>query len=58
MKLSAPKTVVWVISLVIALLGLLSYLGVFTIPGLGGHAFWLMTVAWVILLLATLLKGL
>lgn len=57
MKLSAPKTVVWVIALIIGLLGLLCHLGV-AIPFICTYAFWLVVVAWLLLLLATLLKGL
>ena len=55
MSLSAPTNVVFIISLVIAILGLLAGLGVFAIIPLSG--FWLMTIAYVILALACMLKG-
>lgn len=57
MKLSAPKTVVWVIALIVGGLGILAGLGV-AIPVVSAHAFWFVVVAFVLLLLATLLKGL
>ena len=56
MRLSAPKQITWIISLVLGILALLGFLAV--IPALGGYAFWLMTIAWVILVLATLMDGL
>jgi len=56
MKLSAPKQITWWIALVIGALGILAKLGM--IPVLSGYAFWLVVVAFVLLLLATLLKGL
>ncbi len=57
MKLSAPKMVTWVIALVLAALGLIGQLAL--IPALGGAvAFWLMFVAAVLLLLASMFKGL
>jgi len=56
MKLSAPKQIVWIISLVLGILGVLSLY--VAIPVITPHAFWVMVVAWVILILATYLKGL
>lgn len=58
MKLSAPKTVVWLIAVIVALIGILSGIGIVTIPVLTPHAFWLVSGAFVLLALATLLKGL
>ncbi len=55
MSLSAPTNIVFIISLVIAILGLLAGLGVFAIIPIS--AFWLMTIAYAILALACLLKG-
>lgn len=55
MNLSAPTNIVFIISLVIAILGLLAGLGVFAIIPLS--AFWLMTIAYAILAVACLLKG-
>ena len=56
MTLSAPTTVVFIVSLVIALLGLLAGLGVIT--ALPISAFWIIVVAYVVLAAACVLKGL
>lgn len=55
MNLSAPTMIVFVISLVIAVLGLLAGLGIFSIIPLS--SFWIMTIAYVVLLAGTLFKG-
>jgi len=55
MSLSAPTNVVFLISLVVAILGLLAGLGVFTIIPLS--SFWIMAIAYGILALGCLLKG-
>lgn len=55
MTLSAPTKLVFLISLVIAILGLLAGLGIFAIIPLS--AFWLMTIAYVVLAAACMLKG-
>lgn len=55
MRLNAPKKIVWLISLLIAVLGVL---GTFiTIPVVSAYAFWVMGVAWLLLFLSTYLKG-
>ena len=56
MKLSAPKYVIWIISLVLGAVGLLGY--IVTIPVITGLAFWLVLVGLGLLLLATATKGL
>ena len=56
MRLSAPQQVTWWIALIVGVVGMLAYLG--TIPGLSAFAFWLVVVGFVLLVLATLLKGL
>lgn len=56
MKLSAPKNITFYIALIIAVLGLLGKFGVLAF--LAPYAFWLVLVAFVLLALATLLKGL
>ena len=56
MKLSAPKAITWWVALVIGVVGIIAKLGM--IPVLSGYAFWLVVVAFVLLILATLLKGL
>ena len=55
MNLSAPTVPVFLISLVIAVLGILSGLGILTIIPVA--SFWLVTIGYVILALACLLKG-
>lgn len=55
MNLSAPTMVVFLISLVVAIVGLLSALAI--LPALPISAFWIMTVAFVILAAGCLLKG-
>jgi hypothetical protein len=56
MRLSAPKQVTWIIALI---LGVLGVVGTFVvIPFVSMYAFWVVVVGLVLLLLATLLKGL
>lgn len=55
MRLSAPNQTVWVIALVLGVLGIVAYLGV--IPPLAAYAFWLVAIGFILLVLATLLKG-
>ncbi len=56
MELSAPKQVTWWVALVIGVVGVLAHL--VTIPVLSGFAFWIVVVAFVLLLVATLIKDL
>jgi len=56
MKLSPPKFVTWIIALILGVLGLLGHLG--TIAALAKNDFWLMTAGLVLLLLASIIKGL
>jgi len=55
MKLSAPKKVVFWVSVALAAVGLLAAL--ITIPFLSSIAFWLVLIAFIILMLGNLLKG-
>lgn len=55
MNLSAPTMIVFIISLVIAALGLLAALGIFSIIPVA--SVWIMTVAYAVLLAGVLLKG-
>lgn len=55
MNLSAPTTVVFIITVLIAIIGLLVGLGVLAMIPVSG--FWIMTAAYVILALACMLKG-
>ena len=56
MKLSEPKVVTWWIDVILGVLGLLGHL--VTIPVISDLAFWLVLVGLVLLILATLIKGL
>lgn len=56
MRLNAPKRTVFYLTLVLALLGLLGALNI--VPALAGAtAFWLEFAAFVVLALATVVKG-
>ncbi|MCC7118513.1 MAG: hypothetical protein IT310_08320 [Anaerolineales bacterium] len=56
MKLTPPTTVVFWISVVLGLLGLLAGIGV--ISALGAYAFWLVFAGFALLALGLLVKGL
>ncbi|MGD0575190.1 MAG: hypothetical protein ABSB61_07465 [Anaerolineales bacterium] len=56
MKLSAPKQITFWIAVVVAVIGILASL--VTIPVLSGFAFWLVVIAFVILLLGNVIDGL
>lgn len=58
MKTQAPKSIVWIISVILAALGILLYLRIITIPVLAPYDFWLVAVAFVLLALGNILKGL
>lgn len=56
MRLSAPNQTVWIIAVVLGVLGIVAYLGV--LPPLAPYAFWLVVIGFVLLVLATVMKGL
>jgi len=56
MNLSAPKKVTWFIAVFIGLIGVLA--SFINIPFLSANAFWFVTLGFVLLALASLLKGL
>ena len=56
MKLSTPKNITFWIAVVLAVLGLLGFL-VPTLPVIGGFAFWLVLVGFVVLALGNILEG-
>jgi len=56
MKLSAPSRISWIISLGLGLLSLLSYF--VAIPFVTVNLFWLMGAGWLLLVLATFMRGL
>ncbi len=55
MNLSAPTFIVFIVSLIVAVVGLVAGLGV--IPAFATYAFWLVVAAYVILAAACLFKG-
>ncbi len=55
MKLSAPKKNVWLVSLILAILGVIG--AVVTVPFLSVYAFWLVVIGYILLFLGTVLKG-
>jgi hypothetical protein len=54
-KLSAPTNLFWIIALVLGLLGLIA--SFVAIPLLSTYAFWLVVLAWLVLQVTTMLKG-
>ena len=55
MRLNAPKKIVWLISLILAVISIVAVLVV--IPFVSAYAFWIMGVAWLLLFLGAWLKG-
>lgn len=55
MKLSAPNKVLWLIAVILGLLGILAYAGVL-VP-LAVYAFWLVAIAFILLVIGTLFTG-
>jgi hypothetical protein len=55
MNLSAPTQVVFIITVIIAIIGLLMAFGVFSLGAIS--AFWVMTIAYVVLAVACLIRG-
>lgn len=56
MQLSAPTFVVFLISLVLAVLGVLPLIGI-ALPIIGAHPTWLLLAGYVVLLVGVLFKG-
>ena len=56
MRLSAPKQTTWWIAVIVGVIGLLGLF--FVLPVLGDNAKWLVAFGFVLLALATYLKGL
>lgn len=56
MKLSKPKNVTWWIALIVGVLGIIGHF--VSIPVIGPYSFWLVAAAFVLMILATFLKGL
>ena len=58
MKLNAPKQTTWLIALIIGVIGILGELITIPVISISGIAIWLVVVAFVLLLLATVLSNL
>jgi len=57
MKFSAPKQITWIIALILGVLGILATLVTLPVitPAIG---FWLVVAGWLLLLIATVTRGL
>jgi len=49
---------IWLVAFILGLLGILLRMQVLRLPGLGIEAFWLVGIAFILLLIAPLVKGL
>jgi hypothetical protein len=56
MRLNAPSRISWIVALVLGLVSLLSYF--VAIPFVTVNLYWFMGAGWLLLVLATFLKGL
>lgn len=56
MRLSRPKNATWIVAVVIGVVGIVAQF--IAIPFVSGNAFWFVTIGFVLLALATYLKGL
>ena len=56
MTLSAPKQIIWVIAVILGVLGILGYF--VAIPFDSANGFWLVSAAFALLAIASLVKGL
>ena len=57
MRLNAPKKIVWLLSLILAVISIISYFVAIPVVT-GAITYWVMGAAWLLLFLATYLKGL
>lgn len=58
MRLTPPATSTWLIALVVGGLGILIHMRALRLPGLGIESFWLVAAAFLLLLVAPLVKNL
>jgi hypothetical protein len=58
MKLSRPKKTTWWTALILGLVGILLHEGIISIAVISGLSFWFVAVAFLLLILATAIKGL
>lgn len=57
MRLTAPTAIVFFLSLLLAVLALIAYFGDIAIPVIGGNTFISLLVAYVILVLGNVIRG-
>lgn len=57
MKLNAPNQTIWLVAVVLGVLGILGKMAVISAAVVTGNAFWLVTIGFAILALATMFKG-
>jgi hypothetical protein len=57
MKLSKPKNLTWWIALIVGVLGIIGHFAA-SAPIIGPYSFWFIAAAFVLMMLATALKGL
>ena len=55
MQPSAPKSIVWIIALIVGVLGIVGYF--VAIPFVSAYSFWLILVGFVMLAVGTTFKG-
>ena len=56
MSLSAPKQIIWIIAVILGVLGILGYF--IAIPFFSANGFWLVSAAFALLAISTIVKGL
>jgi hypothetical protein len=57
-RLTPPAQTTWLVAVVLGLLGILIRTGALHLPGLGIDSFWLVVIAFLLLVIAPLAKGL
>ena len=57
-SLNAPTRAIWIVALILGLIGILAHLHVLSTPVLAANAFLLVSIAFVLLLVATVARGL
>jgi hypothetical protein len=58
LKTQAPKSITWLISVIVAALGVLIYFRIISVPVLAPYSFWLVAGAFTLLALGNILKDL
>jgi len=57
-KMRAPKSSTWFISVILAVIGIFLYLGIIKIPLLVSYNFWIVAAAFILLAFGSIIKGL